>query len=304
MPHWLIKASVQKIISALPASQQLNTLLQRHVSGQLRLRPDFVADRLEHVSRHLHAYQEQHGQVPQRVLEIGTGWYPLVPLGLYLCGVSCIYSLDVQPLLQIKQLHHLLAYLRRDLGRKRLTAMLPGLLPQRLERLQVANRCHKLEQLGEALGLFFINGDARSLHFEDDHFDLIVSNNTFEHISPTVLAAMLPELQRVLRPGGIMSHYIDLVDHYSYFDSRLPAFHFLQYSQRAWKWIENPLQAQNRLRMPHYRELYRQAGIAIKKEINEHFPASSLPARGVHPDFGHIPPNDLLVAYTHIISGK
>ena len=46
----------------------------------------------------------------------------------------------------------------------------------------------------------FVHGDATCMPFTTASFDLIVSNNTFEHIIPP--GAALAECARVLRPGG------------------------------------------------------------------------------------------------------
>ena len=45
-------------------------------------------------------------------------------------------------------------------------------------------------------------GFADALPFEDASFDRIVSSLVFHHLPPDVVRATLPELRRVLRPGG------------------------------------------------------------------------------------------------------
>lgn len=52
--------------------------------------------------------------------------------------------------------------------------------------------------------LQFIHADATSLDFADHSYDLVVSLETFEHIPREKAGKFLNELQRVLKPGGIL----------------------------------------------------------------------------------------------------
>jgi SAM-dependent methyltransferase len=47
-------------------------------------------------------------------------------------------------------------------------------------------------------------GDAASLRFPDSHFDAVLSNDFFEHITDELKAQVLSECLRVLKPGGIL----------------------------------------------------------------------------------------------------
>ena len=49
-------------------------------------------------------------------------------------------------------------------------------------------------------GVSFVEGDAASLPFENDSFDVTISNTVQEHVEPT---AFWGEQRRVLKPGGI-----------------------------------------------------------------------------------------------------
>jgi hypothetical protein len=68
--------------------------------------------------------------------------------------------------------------------------------------------------------------------------------------------------------GGVMSHFIDLSDHYAHMDGSINIYNFLQYSDSQWSWIDNSVQPMNRFRMPDYRAMYTSLGIDIQEEIN------------------------------------
>lgn len=57
------------------------------------------------------------------------------------------------------------------------------------------------------LPIYFTEGDATNLVFENNSFDLILSKSFLEHMIP--LEAALKEMHRVLAPGGLMYHVID-----------------------------------------------------------------------------------------------
>ncbi len=46
--------------------------------------------------------------------------------------------------------------------------------------------------------------DTRQLPFEDGSFDVVTCNSVLEYVAPDHLAAVLAEIDRVLRPGGIL----------------------------------------------------------------------------------------------------
>lgn len=58
----------------------------------------------------------------------------------------------------------------------------------------------------ESLGLrvHFHQMDASDLHFQNDHFDLVVSHNALHEMSDRTRLGMIAESMRVLRPGGLL----------------------------------------------------------------------------------------------------
>ena len=94
MPSWMLKDALQHVIGRLPRSHWWNGLFQKYVTkGYYPSRESFEA-KLNCCRQHLDYYL-RFSPAPKSefaVLELGTGWWPIVPLGLYLCGASEIWT--------------------------------------------------------------------------------------------------------------------------------------------------------------------------------------------------------------------
>ena len=69
-----------------------------------------------------------------------------------------------------------------------------------------------------------------------------------------------------MRDDGLMSVLIDYDDHYSYFDSTISPYNYLQYSDRMWSLFSPALHYQNRLRHRDYLELFQSAGFHVVED--------------------------------------
>lgn len=272
MASWLWKAAAQGTVSLAPGPvrEKLNLALQRRVTKSVVLSDDGFTAKLGRVPSHLaHYARAADGGVPSAAFELGTGWYPVVPVGLALAGVERVVTFDIRSLADAARINTVLEAFARahDIGR--LTALLPQVADSRLERLLAwrddAASPDPKAVLGD-LGVELAVGDARATGMPPDSFDLIVSNNTFEHIPEESLRAILREFARITVPGGVTDHFIDMRDHYAGFDPSLGRLNYLRYSDPVWRLFNNRLQFQNRLRLTQYRDLVESAGFRIAGE--------------------------------------
>lgn len=267
MARWAAKAVVQKGITVLPrrAHHPLNGLLQRYVTRGTLLSDVLLQRRLAVARIHRDAGANAHGQP---VLELGTGWYPIVPLSLFLAGFEQVGTIDLvshcNPGRSGMIASRLLAM--HDVGD--LEPILGALDDERVVRLRAALTGSvgepKLDLQG--LGIQVLVGDASSLRFADRSIGLISSNNVFEHIYPEVLAGILGEFRRVLRDDGVMSHGVDMSDHFAHVDHSITPYNFLKFSDRQWRFIDNSIQPQSRQRVDDYRGLVRRMGFQVLSE--------------------------------------
>ena len=73
-----------------------------------------------------------------------------------------------------------------------------------------------------------------------------------EHVPKNEIPSILKECYRLLKKGGILSLLIDYKDHYSYFDSNISIYNFLQFSDMKWRKYNHSQEYQNRLRHVDY----------------------------------------------------
>jgi ubiquinone/menaquinone biosynthesis C-methylase UbiE len=269
MKKWIQKAIVQKIISFFPFKNKINFFFQKHVTKGVFLSDYYFFDRLQHASSHIKAFKKySKKKFPETSLEIGTGWYPVVPICFFLIGTEQIYSVDITFLTSKKRIKKTLNKIVEsyedqviqdyiDINSKRYLMLLK--LLEDYEKLS-------LKDILKILNLKYLVEDARKLNIPNNKIDFINSNNTFEHIYSNILKDILLEFKRVLKKEGIMSHFIDMSDHFAHFDKSITIYNFLKYSESQWKLIDNSIQPQNRLRINDYRNIYKDLNIPINEE--------------------------------------
>ncbi len=237
------------------------------------------------------------------MLELGTGWFPIIPLGLYLCGAKRVWTIDIDPLLRPARIQRVLQYFcdldRRDELRK----LLPRLQAERMERVRSL-----LPRVGrEAPGAFLaqidiqvIVRDAQHTELHAGSIDLLFSSGVLEYIPRPVLQRILTESRRLASPRAVISHRLNLVDQFSYFDRSITAFNYLRYTARQWRWRNSPLINQNRLRISDYRQLLGEAGFEIVCEESISGAREELARVKLSPEFEHYAKEDLLVVHSFL----
>ncbi len=193
------------------------------------------------------------------VMELGTGWLPIIPLLFHAAGNRLVLT-DVQRLMDDDTVRQARAVLRAnaaavaaDLGCAEET-LLAGL-----------DRPFDYEYR-----VPWSPGDLPAASV-----DLIVSRTVFEHIPAALLDGYMEEFARILRPGGAMLHNIDNSDHWEHHDKSLSRLNFLRYEEGDWYWkLMSRCRSQNRLRHSDYVALFRRHGWTVLEEITEIDPRS------------------------------
>ena len=306
MASWLVKAMVQRGIGALPYPHFWNGLLQDWVTHSTRLTDEVFFENLSNCGLHLANLQRYNSTTLRHfsAFELGTGWFPVVPIGLFLCGAREVWTWDIAPLLKLDRLKDVIARFleleERQLLKSRLDA-----LPERLALLRAVmtgrdSSNSEPTQLLEGLNIHYRIGNATRSRLPPASIDLIVSDVVLEHPSPAQLTEILHEFRRIAAPEAVMSHSIALDDQYSGRDPRITQFNFLRFSDRMWRWINNPIIPLNRLRISDYRRLFSESGFQIVEETSRRGDPAELARVPLAERFRQYSLEDLLVTYTRL----
>jgi SAM-dependent methyltransferase len=286
---WILKAIVQKLISILPFSFRINYFLQLHVTRRVRLSDEFLDTMIGH-QQEAESYWNRHGAEIRgaRILELGTGWHPVIPVLYFLSGAAGIVTIDLRPLIRKENLRQLLSRITELDRTSRLSGMMRYIEPGRvatLETLLSSWNDHTVEDIMSRLRIHQWIGNAARLDFEDDSFDLCTSVNVLEHVDQDSVEPIVRELRRVIKSGGLHYHAIGTYDHFVHADKTISKFNYLKFSKSQWSFIDNSIQPQNRLRLSWFRDLFSALGIDIKDELLWEAEPEELSGIKVHPDF-------------------
>ena len=239
------------------------------------------------------------------IVEVGTGWYPVLPICFNLAGARQIQTYDIH----------------RHIDGK-LTARAIQCLTPHLD--EIAQFCaagktgtqKKYEELCQASGIdgilqragiqYSAPADARQTGLPANSVDLVYSNSVFEHVPKQAIFEILQESQRILKPGGLALHNIGCNDHYAFFDPSISFVNFLRFSENEWRPWNNSLQYQNRLRVPQFLEMAEEAGLKVIYKRTHVRPGSreALAQFTVAPEFRQFSTEDLAATTLDFISQK
>jgi SAM-dependent methyltransferase len=130
--------------------------------------------------------------------------------------------------------------------------------------------------------------------------DLVFSNAVLEHVARSEVACLFRETARVLRPGGIASHGIDLHDHLG------GGLNHLRFSARRWEggFFRNSGFYTNRLPFSAYIEAARAAGLAIEIPWLRGWQVQPQADEAIHPDERHVLADERRIAAFGLILRK
>jgi len=352
MPHWMLKAACQGVLSLIPKSHFWNHLAQKYAAifmptcpETVELTSDVFEYKLRQCNCHIESYLAAHHarslpnnrsqtitclyshptlhQIPQHgltgyfspshhkslqecsVLELGTGLYPVIPVGLYLSGASKIWTIDKVSLLRPKSVATVLHLFIQYATSGRLFELLPYARKDRIADLAVALEkspdLHPNELLKHC-NIYPINCDARDTKLKDSSVEFFISNNTLEHIKNDVIRGIFTEFRRLSSNSCVISHYIDMIDHYHYFDKSLSLFNFRKYSSNLFKIFNNSLHYQNRNFLVDYISLHQAAGFKILYTFAERSSDENLKKVTLAREFLNYSLDDLLVTCCWMVS--
>lgn len=266
--HWRIKATIQALLGLAPRGDQLHYWLQRRAGG-LRHFADELAEKVQEWELMVDRLGSVGVSIVDRhLVEIGTGWYPTLPLCCYLAGAARVETFDLNRHLKPDLTVACAVELGRQIDRlARASGCSSGSIAAKQRALVAAlERGAELDEATGGVVRYRAPGDASATGLSAGTVDLVFSNSVLEHIPREGIAGCFAEARRILAPTGVIFHAVNCGDHYAATDRSITELNYLRYSDRAWRRWNNRFLYQNRLRAIDFIELARDAGFAIELE--------------------------------------
>jgi SAM-dependent methyltransferase len=263
--NWKQKAFIQRSCAALPFGREAAYYFLQRSCGSLRHDPDPMPNLREAAGIAADLAAQGTPAEGRRVMEVGSGRRLDMPLAFYLLGAASVSTVDLHPYLKTGIVLKAAAAIVAQ--RDEVAALLApytseAALSERLDRLASVSALPEL--FHQTKISYHAPVDATRTPFPDGSFDLQFSYTVFEHIPYEVLLGILRECRRILAPGGIACHHIDLSDHFAHDDPSISFVNFLRYEEAEWSaYNDNQFAYHNRLRAGDFERLYREAGHEI-----------------------------------------
>ncbi len=303
---WKLKAIVQKGISFFPQKERINYWFQKNVTKGVELNDLYFEYKITHASDHLRFFEQfaDRHLSECKILELGTGWYPIVPVALFLNDIKEVTSLDLSDWMSSANLRTTCRKFIEWRKQEKLSEFLPTINEDRWQMIRdLANsEGEELDYMCSKISLKRWIGDARNTEFDNRSFNLICSNNTFEHIPEDILYGILAEFARVIKPDGVMSHFIDMSDHFAHMDSSINIYNFLRYSDQVWNRIDNSIQPQNRMRFRDYKQMYKNLELPVSHEEVRRGDLEALKQVPLDQKYRAYEPAELAISHGYIVS--
>lgn len=245
--HWKLYVLKLAILSRFPLGNKVRGIKRKIFGYDLdRVNIDNTLsdlDRIEKISLSV-----GRSFVGSRVLEIGSGWFPVIPIMLSLRGSDHIILTDLTPHLDEVTFAAALEFLQTECGVS-----------------AISDRGNTLKDFG----LTYI-APFRPDAVSDESIDFVISRAVLEHIPPDDILRILKQLRSKLSPNGLMIHSIDHSDHLEHRDKTISKINFLTWS--TWKhkfvnWLTG--EGENRLRHHEYFDLFERAGFDVIANSSE-----------------------------------
>lgn len=296
---WRVKAVVQGLLSKLPAGEVVNDGLQRLAGGRtdqgqhidMKFEGDWLV--LMRVLRELKF--EIQGQT---LLEVGTGWLPVLPLSFALAGASRLHTFDLNRHLNHRTVPAVLQRLEAHLGAiAHACGQSEAAVRQRHALFSAAGQGRDAgARILACAGIeYHAPADATNTGLAHQSVSLVYSNSVLEHVCPTVLGPMMGETKRLLTPHGLALHSVNCGDHYAYFDRAITPLNYLRFTASQWRRWNNNLLFQNRLRPSDFTALASKEGLTVVHQIQteRHELLAQIPQHEIAPEFRHYDAQDL-----------
>jgi hypothetical protein len=176
------------------------------------------------------------------VIEIGSGWLPLMPYFFkYMGKASMVETYDLNKHYNKKNIK----ILNREFSKQ--------------FEISIAKKETNQFDLPEGIH-YFPKTDLTKIAIKKVHF--VFSRFVLEHVNPLDIKRMHQKFKKEI-PGAYIIHLISPSDHRAYVDKNLSNQDFLRFNEEEWKKKHTRFDYHNRLRLPQYLEIFKDLGYEV-----------------------------------------
>lgn len=184
------------------------------------------------------------------ILEIGSGWFPVIPILLARDGAKKVYMSDLNVHMDDITFHETATYLKN--------------------RYPDDGFIQKIKNISSLPIEYLAPFDSSII--QEKTLDIVLSRTVLEHIPKSDIYYLLSSLRYKMTNEGIMIHLIDHSDHFEHHDKSISKLNFLTWSEEKHALINYLIKdGENRMRHHEYRQVFVDSGFdVVNEEINYH----------------------------------
>jgi ubiquinone/menaquinone biosynthesis C-methylase UbiE len=160
------------------------------------------------------------------------------------------------------------------------------------------SHCNTIDDILRACKSQYMTAGLASLRIIPDHsIDYIFSQAVLEHVRKHELLATLQELRRILKPGGVCSHQVDLRDHLG------GALNNMRFSSKVWEshYFASSGFYTNRICFTHMLEMFSQAGFQATVMDAKRWPQLPTLRNKLASEFRSLSDDDLMTSQFDVV---
>jgi SAM-dependent methyltransferase len=296
-----MSAILSVLKNAIPFKRQLRALKRAIIPYQSD--PENDVDLLEQCLRMIAALHqagaEFHGAA---LVEIGTGWVPILPLVFHMAGINEVVTVDQERLMDRHTFLNAISVIRNNWERLIAESAAP---PHLFDLARLPSRGEPtIADLCRSAGISY-RAPSDFMNLPPASTDLITSRTVLEHIPEHLLREIFRHAKVILRPGGFMCHVIDMSDHFEHKNKSLSRLDMLRYGDAEWAAkIKDPQDYQNRLRRPDFVRILEETGWQILSIDGTPHPEAlrDLQTMKIAPRYAAIDQNELAILTSLVVA--